>query len=133
MFEDILFSVTGNRYKSEAALLRDYRRYAIRDEVYPGIAICRGDSVNGMVYFNLTEADWIRLDLFEGGMYRRDTIEVAFADGREAKAQTYVVRAEYSVRLSRSQWNPEEFLRSGKAQFQSQYRGFEILKSKKSI
>jgi hypothetical protein len=131
MFEDIMFTVSGSRYKSESALLRNYGRFVVRDEVYPGIRPKQGDAVSGTVYFNLSETAWRRLDRFEGEMYRREALEVAFADGRVAKAQTYVVRPEFAHRLSRSQWSPAEFLRSGKSRFERQYRGFETLKPEK--
>jgi hypothetical protein len=131
LFEDIMFTVAGSRYESESAVLRNYGRFAVRDEVYPGIRPKKGDAVTGTVYFNLTETAWRRLDRFEGKMYRRETTEVEFADGRIAEAQTYVVRPEFAHKLSRTQWSPAEFLHSGKTQFEQRYRGFETLKSKK--
>lgn len=128
MFEDIMSSVSGSRYECGPALLRDYRRSAIRGEVYPGIRPKKGEVVTGCVYFNLTQTTWQRLDLFEGEMYRRETIEVEFADGHTASAQTYVVQPQFASRLSHSEWSPEEFLRAGKSQFQVRYRGFGMLK-----
>lgn len=132
MFADIMAAVSGDCYKSESAVLANYRRFAIRDELYPGIRPQKGDLVTGTVYFDLREAAWERLDRFEGRMYRRETIEVVFADGREAKAQTYVVRSEFTSRLSRKKWSPKEFLRSGKSRFREEYPGFEMLQRKKS-
>ena len=131
MFADIMFRVTKNRYKSESALLRNYRRLTVRDEWYPGILPSKGDVVTGMVYFRLTEADWRRLDLFEGEMYRRETINVEFADGRSASAQTYVVRPQFEYRLSGKGWSAEAFRRAGKKQFQTRYFGFDMLKPPK--
>lgn len=128
MFADIMAAVSGSLYKFAPALLRGYRRFAIRDEVYPGIRPHKGDVVTGTVYFDLDEEAWKRLDLFEGEMYRRDTVEVEIADGRVAKAQTYVVRPEFISRLSSKKWSPREFLRSGKSRFQGQYKGFDVLK-----
>lgn len=128
MFDDIMFTVSGSRYKSAPALLRDYRRAVVRGEVYPGIAPQKGEVVPGTVYFGLPAAAWQRLDLFEGEMYRRDTVAVELADGRIAKAQTYVVRPEFASRLSRKPWSAEEFLHTDKLQFEARYRGFHKLK-----
>ena len=131
MVEEIMLAVTGDRYEFEPALLRDYRRAAIRNEFYPGIVPHGGERVAGTLYFDLTPRAWERLDLFEGEMYRRQIVEVAFADGRMGKGQTYVVRPEFEFRLSRRKWHLEEFLRSGKQQFEMHYRGFEWLKPEK--
>jgi len=131
MFADIMATVCGGSYQSQPALLRDYRRLVIRNEVYPGIRPQKGDIVRGTVYFKLKSDAWKRLDLFEGEMYRRDTIDIEYADGRTAKAQTYVVRPEFASRLGRNEWSAGEFLRLGKSRFQAQYKGFEMLKAKK--
>ena len=132
MFADIMFGVTGSRYQSESALLRHYRRFAVRDELYPGILPKKGDIVTGVVYFDLTEAAWRRLDMFEGDMYRRKTVEVEFIGDRVASAQTFVVRPEFEFRLSRSEWSAKAFQHTGKKQFQEQYFGFKALKPPKS-
>ena len=128
MFEDIMTAVCGGGYASESALLKNYRCFAVRGEVYPGIRPQKAAVVAGKVYISLTQAAWKRLDRFEGQMYRRDAIEVELASGRVAAAQTYVVRPEFAYRLSSKAWSAEKFLRAGKMQFQKHYRGFEALK-----
>lgn len=128
MFADIMSRVTGSRYRSESAVLKNYRRFAVRDELYPGILPSQAAVVSGTVYFHLTAAVWNKLDLFEGEMYQRETIDVEFADGRIASAQTYVVRPEFEHRLSRSEWSAEAFQNSGKKQFLARYFGFNMLK-----
>ena len=133
MFEDIMSSVSGCGCKCEPALLHDYRRYRVRNAVYPGIVPESGGVVRGTVYFNLAESAWQRLDLFEGEMYRRQTVEVKFADRRTQRAQTYIVRPEFTSRLSRREWSSDEFLREGKSRFLARYRGFERLKPAKGL
>jgi hypothetical protein len=127
MFADIMTSVTGRRYKAASAVLYNYRRLTVRNEDYPGIVPHKGAAVTGMVYFNLEKQDWQRLDVFEGRMYRRKTIEVALADGTEAMAQAYVVRPEYAYRLGPDEWSAAEFRRFGKKRFQTQYQGYDKL------
>ena len=128
MFADVMSRVTGSQYRCESAVLRNYRCFAVRDELYPGILPSTGAVVTGTVYFRLIAAIWKRLDLFEGEMYRRETIDVEFADGRIASAQTYVVRPEFAHRLSRSGWSAEAFRDTGKKQFLARYFGFDMLK-----
>ena len=127
MFADIMTAVTGRRYKSASALLHDYRRLTVRNEVYPGIQPHQGSTVSGTVYFDLEGEAWKRLDLFEGKMYRRDTVGVEFADGTKAVAQAYIVRPEFYYRLGPNEWSAAEFRRFGKKRFQTQYRGYDKL------
>ena len=127
MFDDIMFTVCGSRYQSAPAVLRDYRRAVVRGQVYPGIVPQRGEVVTGTVYFGLPAAVWQRLDIFEGKLYRRDTVTVELADGRIGEAQTYVVRPEFASRLGRKPWSAEEFLQTGKRQFEARYLGFKKL------
>ncbi len=127
MFADIMTAVTGGRYESASAVLHHYRRLTIRNEVYPGIQPHQGATVTGTVYLNLDEEAWQRLDLFEGRMYRRETIEVEFAGGTGAMAQTYVVRPEFYYRLGPNEWSPTEFQHSGKKRFEAKYQGYDEL------
>ena len=127
MFADIMTSVTGRHYRSASAVLHNYRRLTVHNEDYPGILPHKGAAVSGMVYFNLEKEAWQRLDLFEGRMYRRETIEVALADKTEAIAQAYIVRPEYAYRLGPDEWSAAEFRRFGKKRFQTRYQGYDKL------
>ncbi len=131
MSEDIMGMVTGRRFPATPGILRGFRRNRLRGEEYPGIIPSPGDEVAGVVYRDLTEDDWKRLDLFEGEMYARSTVTVELQDGANRQAQTYVLKPEFENRLSSEPWTFDEFLRSGKARFESQYRGFSALRRKK--
>jgi gamma-glutamylcyclotransferase (GGCT)/AIG2-like uncharacterized protein YtfP len=126
--EDIMFEVSGCRLTGVRGFLRDYGRGTIRGEVYPGIVAKPGKVVEGVLYSDVPEAAWERLDTFEGEMYQRRAIRVELEDGAVREAQAYVLRPEFEHTLSASPWSPEEFLRSGKARFEAQYLGFETLK-----
>jgi len=80
--------------------------------------------VEGILYSGLTEDAWKRLDLFEGEIYCRCAVAVQMEDGTVREAETYVLRPQFEYRLTSEPWTLDEFLRSGKAQFESQYRGF---------
>src|SRR3974377_1337130 len=89
MSEDILRAATGSRFPAAPGVLRGFRRNRIRGEVYPGIIPRPEERAAGIVYSNLTEDDWRRLDLFEGEMYVRSAVIVQMGDGTVRQAQTY--------------------------------------------
>lgn len=128
MCEDILFAVSGRRLTGARCLLRDYERGKIQGEVYPGIVARPGKVVEGVLYTDVPEAAWERLDAFEGEMYQRSAIQVELEDGALREAQAYLIRPEFDYRLSAKPWSLEEFLGSGKERFRRQYLGFEALK-----
>ena len=128
MCEDILLAATGCRFAGVRGVLRDYERRTIRGEVYPGIVVTPGKVVEGLVYSDLPEVTWRRLDTFEGEMYQRRVVQVELEDGTAREAQAYVIRPEFEHRLSSSPWLLEELLVSGRQRFDTQYPGVETLK-----
>jgi gamma-glutamylcyclotransferase (GGCT)/AIG2-like uncharacterized protein YtfP len=131
MSGDIMLAVTGHRFPAAPGVLRGFRRNRIRGEVYPGIIPSPEERVDGIVYSNLTEDDWKRLDLFEGEMYVRSAVTVQLGDGTVRQAQTYVLKPQFENRLTSEPWTLEEFLLSGKARFESQYQGFAAVSREK--
>ncbi len=135
MCPDILDRVAACRPAYAPATLAGYRRYAVRNEVYPGIvedheasvrdAGVTAASVRGVVYWEVPEDAWRRLDRFEGEMYARRSVRALLEDGTSTDAATYVVKAEFTHRLTASEWSYEEFLRSGKRIFEARYPGFD--------
>ncbi len=131
MCEDIMEEVSGCRLAPAPAVLPGYSRRCVKGESYPGLLADQDGHVEGVLYRNIPVSAWQRLDRFEGEMYARQVVQVSLRDGEALTASTYVVRPEFSHRLSQSEWNFAEFLRSGKRAFQSQYKGFESLHSEK--
>ena len=127
MSGEIMLAVTGSRFPAAPGVLWGFRRNRIRGEVYPGIIPSLEERVDGILYRNLTEDDWKRLDLFEGEMYVRSGVTVQLEDGTVGQAQTYVLKPQFENRLSSEPWSLEEFLQSGRARFESQYPGFAAL------
>jgi hypothetical protein len=58
-----------------------------------------GERVEGVLYLDLPESAWPRLDAFEGDEYNREQVEVRTADGRSLAAWTYVFKPEFASRL----------------------------------
>ena len=131
MCENILFAVTGSCFASIKGVLHGYHRKTIKGEIYPGIVACSGGVIEGLVYKDLTETEWNRLDLFEGDQYRREIVSVKFEKGSREPAETYLLKSEFADRLSSQDWDFEEFLKFNKKIFEANYSGFEILQQSK--
>jgi len=82
-------------------------------------------SVEGVVYLNVPNSEWDRLDQFEGEMYARQIVQVELNDGASLRAETYVVKPNFLDHLSLSDWDFSDFLRNGKASFERHYKGYQ--------
>ena len=109
---DIFERVAACSPYSTDAFLKDYQRKSIQDASFPGITFQTGSAVKGVLYFSLDNESIARLDLFEGDLYVRETVQVKTVDGQPFQAQTYVIRPEYTNRLSEKLWNFSEFLQN---------------------
>lgn len=127
MCEDIMEDVSGCRLPFEPGVLNGYSRKSVRGEDYPGIIPHDGGSVAGLLYRNVPDPAWERLDRFEDVMYARHSVPILLKNGETVTAQAYVVQPEYRKLLEPSEWDFEAFLRSGKARFQSHFKGYRSL------
>jgi hypothetical protein len=128
MCADIMRRVAGCCLSNTHAVLREYRRYKVKGEVYPAIVASEDGLVEGMVYHDIPDGAWLRLDRFEGEMYERRPVNVVLADGRPETVYAYVIRPEFEVRLDSTEWDLEAFLQSGKTRFETEYPGYSALK-----
>lgn len=120
MCRDIIEALAGPCCEASDAVLRDYRRLAVKNERYPGIIYAEGFTVSGVVYSGIPEEGMRRLDNFEGEMYERTLVEVDLAGGVPKKVFTYVVKDQFRGLLDSEDWNFEEFLETGKEIFKAQ-------------
>ena len=127
MCADIMREVSGFDLSRADGILRGYRRRAVRGAQYPGLVPEEDGHVEGIVYRDVPPPAWDRLDRFEGEMYVRQHVEITLNDGTLVQADAYVVRPEFLDRLEDSDWDFQEFLRSGKARFQASYQGYQVL------
>ena len=107
--------------------LHNYRRHKILGEPYPGLYECEGERVEGVVYHNIPDNGWERLDRFEGEMYQRRLVTVRLLNGSTTAAAAYIVKHQFKHRLDSEEWDYNEFLQKGKAQFVAHYRGYDTL------
>lgn len=124
MCDDIFADVAGCRVASLPAEIEGYRRCRVKGEEYPALRPEGPGRVRGVVYQGLPRCAWTRLDVFEGQMYRRQAVHARVEDGRVIVVETYVFRPAYLALLESREWDYEEFLRTGKARFMAQYRGY---------
>ena len=70
---------------------------------YPGLVLDEvGDEIHGYVFSSVElEAEWERLDTFEGDGYERVLASVRLADGEHVRANVYVLRDRVPAEESR--------------------------------
>jgi gamma-glutamylcyclotransferase (GGCT)/AIG2-like uncharacterized protein YtfP len=124
MREDIMRTVAGTVPRRQRGTARGYRRLAVKNEHYPGLIAEQGSEVEGLVYLDITEESWARLDRFEGEMYTRGTVEVLLEGGDTLQAYAYLVKPEYVGRLEKRDWDFAGFLENGKGAFVGSYSGY---------
>lgn len=107
MFPEVWTRVVSGRYQQDVAVARGYRRFAVRDESYPGMIEMSGAEVQGVVYFDVSPPDLAALDAFEGEDYQRVAIPLNLTDGAIVFAQTYLYLPVSG--LTEQDWLPENF------------------------
>ena len=107
MFAPVWTRVVTGRYRDICGTLDGHRRFAVRDQDYPGIIEADGARVDGVLYLDVDGADLVRLDRFEGDEYRRGAVTVACADGVLREAETYLYLPH--DRLRDVPWEPGAF------------------------
>jgi gamma-glutamylcyclotransferase (GGCT)/AIG2-like uncharacterized protein YtfP len=127
MCDDIMREVSGCRLSHVPGTLKGYSRRSVKGEQYPALIPDEEGRVEGVVYWNVPNAAWDRLDRFEGEMYARQLVQIALNDGATVLAATYVVHPEFLDHLEQAEWDFSDFLRHGKASFQRYYKGYQSL------
>lgn len=127
MCDDIMQEVSGCRLSHGPGILQGYSRRSVKGEYYPGLVPDNEGRVEGVVFRNVPDSAWDRLDRFEGEMYARRPVRIELNDGATLPAAVYVVKPQFRDHLEPSEWNFADFLRTGKARFQKNYRGYQAL------
>jgi len=127
MCDDIMREVSGCRLSHVPGTLKGYSRRSVKVESYPALVPDKEGRVEGVVYRNMPNSAWDRLDRFEDEMYARQLVQIELNDGTTLLAATYVVSPEFLDHLEQSDWDFADFLRNGKARFQRHYKGYQSL------
>ena len=129
MCDDIMREASGCRLSHVPGTLKGYTRRAVKGEQYPALVPDAGGQVEGVVYRDVPDAAWDRLDRFEGEMYVRQGVRIELQEGGTLLAGVYVAQPEFLDHLDESDWDLADFLRHGKASFQKDYKGYRSLNS----
>ena len=124
MCEDIMRNVSGCLLSCSPGILKGYSRWSVKGQHYPALVLDETGRVEGVVYQNVPQAAWTRLDRFEGPMYTRELVPIELNDGAILLAAAYVAKPEFLNQLDPTDWNFATFLRHGKARFQRHYKGY---------
>ncbi len=124
MIPAVMVAVAGRYFRSQKATLRDYARFTVKRESYPGIIPMADALTAGIVYFDVDEWSSARLDTFEGDLYQRTSVRVEAQGEEMLNAETYVTKPEYRGYLSFKVWDVKRFIQNDLEAFLSTYQGF---------
>jgi len=99
---DVLESVIGRRLQGAPAVLSGYRRLCMKGACYPAVVPSEQDSVEGVLYRDVTEAELVLLDAFEGREYDRIS---ALVNG--VSAQMYILAPAWIHLADARPWSPD--------------------------
>jgi gamma-glutamylcyclotransferase (GGCT)/AIG2-like uncharacterized protein YtfP len=121
----VMYAVTARRFYGIDAVIRDYARYSVKGESYPGIIPAANAVTEGVVYLDVDELSLKRLDEFEGDLYQRGPIPAETSKGEIYDAEAYVIKPEYQRCLSSKEWHFNEFCKNHLKPFLETYSGFQ--------
>jgi len=124
MFPEVLKALTGRVPHSEPAMIHNYRRFAIRNQVFPAtVPSTSADTVTGLILYDLQPKDLEILDAFEGEEYYKVPIKAILLQQQSATAppsiksttkevETFVYIWQESLRhlLLPQEWDPDFFV-----------------------
>jgi len=108
MFPAIIESVIGRVPNSCPAMIKGYRRLEVAGESFPGLIKEKDETVEGLLYVNISRDEWERLTAFEDDFYELQEVTVRSA-GKDIKALAYVVPHSRKSILSDKVWHPDFF------------------------
>jgi len=104
-------AVAGKEYQGVEAVLLNYAIFRVRGTVYPGIIPAKGNIVRGLVYRNIADDTFRRLDDFEGEQYERIIVSAVLRrDHSLVRAYAYRILEGQRDILSSEGWDLEHFL-----------------------
>jgi gamma-glutamylcyclotransferase (GGCT)/AIG2-like uncharacterized protein YtfP len=124
MIPSVMYAVTGRHFRSQKAILRDYARFTVKGESYPGIIPVTNEITEGIIYFNVNELLLEQLDTFEGDLYERTGIRVETEEKEMQNAEAYVIQSKYLGYLSLKGWDVKKFIKKDLEVFLMTYSGF---------
>jgi hypothetical protein len=111
MFPAIIKTVIGRIPESHPGVVKGYRRLVVTGESFPGLIRANDgstESVQGLVYLDLTREEWKRIIAFEDDFYELSGVAVD-CSGEKLSALAFIVPPSQKALLSEQVWNPDRF------------------------
>ena len=122
MCDDIMQEISGHQLSCVPGVLNGYARRCVKGECYPAVVPGKKGRVKGIVYLNVPDTAWERLDRFEGEMYARQIVLIELCDGTTLPAVTYVLLPKFLDQLDHYDWDFAGFCCNGKTGFMHQMK-----------
>lgn len=123
MWPEVMQSVVGRRLLGVSARLSGYRRLRVKGEHYPVIIASLEDTVDGILYTDLSEHEFELLDQFEGEEYERVSVRIG-----NSEAQVYVLADGWWHIVNPCIWRAEDVRPEHLRSFCNEYKGWNSLK-----
>ena len=127
MIPSVMSAVTGKNFRALKACLKEYARFKLKGESYPGIVSRTGSAIEGMVHCDVDDLSLKLLDDFEGGLYQRVSVRVEVGHGGRLNAEAYIISLEHLHLMSSEPWDFDEFKKDHLQEFLRKYKGFSAL------
>lgn len=107
LFPEIIEGLTQTRFKSQSAVLENYKRCNVIGCDFPAVIRDEGSSVEGKILFDVTNEALELLTFFEGDDFKKIDTQVQ-VDGNIVDAFVYVWNSENGF-LDETDWQIEAF------------------------
>ncbi len=105
MLPEVMTVVCGVSLQAEKAVLADYCRRLVKNEVFPAIIEKKGVNTDGLLYRGIDREILERLDAYEGEPYCRREVRVTLVDGSEVCCFTYVLKDRHRHLVGDTAWD----------------------------
>ena len=122
MDADIWDELVASPYETAKFSLSGYKRCALKDKAYPGLIREEGATTNGLIYFDVSNFDIVKLDVFEGQEYERITIDTIYND-QEIALETFLFVGESKYVLDED-WDLDHFVDNDTQNFKDDFLGW---------
>jgi gamma-glutamylcyclotransferase (GGCT)/AIG2-like uncharacterized protein YtfP len=116
-------SVVRGEYTSRQAILEGFMASELKGAVYPGLIKKEGEITPGMVYFDISREDILRLDAFEGNNYERVEVYPMLNNNESVITHAYMYKGSKNM-LVNVPWSYEQYLKFGHEKFLAGYGGW---------
>lgn len=107
LFTEMLEALTGKKFKTEPAILRNYRRFSVLDQDYPAIVKMSNSFVAGKIVFDVDDRSLDVISFFEGDEYELKKVN-AESENKSLVAFAFCWKHDLK-HLDNKEWDMENF------------------------